>query len=509
MKRNIFLPFIVLMGLAIMGCPNPAAETSVDQIITLLAIPGVVAPVRGAVPATTAIDTEQYTGTISWSPASNPFAASTVYTATIVLTAKAGWTLAGVAANSFTVAGATATNAVNSGTVEAVFPATGVPADIDIIFSNVEQAGGTSDSASTTSLILTFSADPTSLMEANISLTGASKGALSGTGTTRSLEISDISVGNGATVSVTVTSPAGYAITGSPQTVVVYKAPSAITLLAISGVVAPVRGAAPATTAIDTEQYTGTISWSPASNPFAASTVYTATIVLTAKAGWTLAGVAANSFTVAGATATNAVNSGTVEAVFPITETIQPSEVENLAASRSDASTIVFSWIEPDDADFDHVVITRSPGSSSEIIYPRGSTSHVFSDMSQSTSYTITIKAVDSAGNHSSGRSLDTVVVILGDITLTLASAIPSGLSLSLSGGQTTLGIGQSMTVLSLPGLSSYDWRLDGVTIGTGPSVTITAASVDVGKHVLVLLGQSEGHLHSSGDLVFMATSNN
>ncbi len=54
-------------------------------------------------------------------------------------------------------------------------------------------------------------------------MTGATKGALSGTGATRTLAISNITVANGETVSVTVTNPAGYSITGSPRTAVVYK----------------------------------------------------------------------------------------------------------------------------------------------------------------------------------------------------------------------------------------------------------------------------------------------
>lgn len=99
----------------------------------MLAIPGVTAPERGATPVTTAIDTAQYTGTITWTPVASPFAASTAYTATIVLTAKAGWTLTGVVANSFTVAGATATNTVNTGTVAAVFKSTSAVNDYDSV----------------------------------------------------------------------------------------------------------------------------------------------------------------------------------------------------------------------------------------------------------------------------------------------------------------------------------------------------------------------------------------
>ncbi|MEL7623623.1 MAG: S-layer homology domain-containing protein [Clostridiales bacterium] len=99
----------------------------IDTPINIVAIPGVTAPVRTATPVTTITETAQYTGTVTWSPADNPFGASTVYTATITLTPKAGFTLTGVAENLFTVAGATATNAANTGVVTAVFPATGAP----------------------------------------------------------------------------------------------------------------------------------------------------------------------------------------------------------------------------------------------------------------------------------------------------------------------------------------------------------------------------------------------
>ncbi len=94
--------------------------------ISIAAIPGVTAPVNGAAPVTTITETDQYTGTVSWAPVHDPFQASTVYTATITLTPKAGFTLTGVAENFFTVAGtsAPATNAANAGVVTAVFPAT-------------------------------------------------------------------------------------------------------------------------------------------------------------------------------------------------------------------------------------------------------------------------------------------------------------------------------------------------------------------------------------------------
>jgi len=96
-----------------------------SDTVDLLAIPGITVPVTGATPDT-AIDTnDQYTATVVWAPADAAFLADTTYMATITLTPKAGYTLAGVASNSFTVAGAILTsNEDNAGIVRAVFPAT-------------------------------------------------------------------------------------------------------------------------------------------------------------------------------------------------------------------------------------------------------------------------------------------------------------------------------------------------------------------------------------------------
>jgi len=92
-----------------------------------------------------------------------------------------------------------------------------------VTFVSAEQTGGTLGSANSTGLILTFSADPSTLNVGNITLTGATKGTLTGTGTKRTLSISNITVANGEMVSVAISNPSGYKIIGSPQTAVVYK----------------------------------------------------------------------------------------------------------------------------------------------------------------------------------------------------------------------------------------------------------------------------------------------
>src|SRR5680860_305710 len=107
------------------GTVTSAVTTAVvAAVIDIAAITGVTAPVTGATPVDTITATDQYTGTVTWDPADSTFAGTTVYTATITLAAKPGFTLTGVAVNFFTVAGAVATNPIDSGVVTAVFPAT-------------------------------------------------------------------------------------------------------------------------------------------------------------------------------------------------------------------------------------------------------------------------------------------------------------------------------------------------------------------------------------------------
>nr|WP_302648953.1 hypothetical protein [uncultured Dysosmobacter sp.] len=95
--------------------------------VTEAAVGGVTAPAVGETPVTAITEGKQFTGTVTWSPdlVDGKFGPQTVYTATVTLTPKAGYKLDGVAANFFTVAGATSvSNGANSGVVTAVFPAT-------------------------------------------------------------------------------------------------------------------------------------------------------------------------------------------------------------------------------------------------------------------------------------------------------------------------------------------------------------------------------------------------
>lgn len=191
--------------------------------VTAPAVVGIPAPIAGEKPVY-AIEGEQFTGTITWTPdlIDSKFGPQTVYTATITLTPKVGYTLSGVAANFFTVEGATSvSNAANSGVVTATFPQTGTAVvwDNDLWKVTTPETGKTP--------VLDF--------------------------------------------------------TGS--------------------------------------NYTGKVVWSPEASTFAASTVYTATVTLTPKEGFTFDGIPENFFKRSGATSvTNAANSGVVTIVFPATK---------------------------------------------------------------------------------------------------------------------------------------------------------------------------------------------
>jgi len=128
----------------------------------------------------------------------------------------------------------------------------------------------------------------------------------------------DVSMGGGnKTFTFTVSEPGKSDIVYHINVLVAW--PSQIDQSEIDGVGIPVMGDSPTLTIDDTSEYTATISWDPVDDPFVIDTVYTATITITPKAGYTLTGVPADFFWVDGADTHNSTNSGIVTAVFPKT----------------------------------------------------------------------------------------------------------------------------------------------------------------------------------------------
>jgi hypothetical protein len=151
--------------------------------------------------------------------------------------------------------------------------------------------------------------------------------------------------GTDKSFTVTLTAPDGITVIPASATVTV-KSLHTVDIAAIAGVTAPVTGGTRATAIAETAQYTGTVSWSPAHNPFREATAYTATISLTPKAGYTFSGVPANFFTAAGATAANSAGSGVVTAVFPYTAYATPAAGEGYNIDYANETIFITSGYE-------------------------------------------------------------------------------------------------------------------------------------------------------------------
>lgn len=115
------------------GAPNTIGNLNYSNnakgIIDHAKIQGIYQPFGNIAPNNTVAETAQYTGTVTWSPNDNPFKDKTVYTATITLTPKDGFTLLYVPVNFFTLPFgppnvSSVSNAANSGVITAVFPET-------------------------------------------------------------------------------------------------------------------------------------------------------------------------------------------------------------------------------------------------------------------------------------------------------------------------------------------------------------------------------------------------
>jgi hypothetical protein len=372
-KFLIGMAVLLSASLFFLGCPtdteepdgggndsqDPVAVSGEALVLTSL----VVKPVKDAAPKSDDIDATAYTGKIAWQTADGnafngaTFAAATVYKAVVTLTAKSGYTFAGVKANAFTHADAASAagsvaNVADSGTVTITFPETG-PADAALVSDEALNLTALVDKPETDGTPDTDAIDATeytgtiawtdendnpfegatfaagTVYKAVVTLTA--KSGYTFVGVQANAFTHDDADSNVATPvanatdsgTVTITFPetdaAGDTIVGG----------DALDLTAL--VVRPVKNAEPKTDAIDATEYTGSIAWTDEDGAafngatFEAGTVYKAVVTLAAKTGFTFTGVLANAFSHDDAdnTATppvaNTADSGVVTITFPAT----------------------------------------------------------------------------------------------------------------------------------------------------------------------------------------------
>ncbi|MDR3284047.1 MAG: hypothetical protein LBS97_02585 [Treponema sp.] len=340
-------------GVITITFPVTAGEGQ-DTVVNLVSLDGkVTAPVKDAERDTAAINTAQYTGSVTWQTSDGStftgsyFAASTVYRALVTLRAETGYTFDGIAENAFTYTGAAlVTNEANSGTVTITFPATEAiprvsaldltalvtapekdasPVTNDIYTTQYtgsvtwQTSGGSTFNGYTFAASTVYKARLTLRAESGYTFDGIAADSFTYTGAT--LVTNEANSGT-----VTITFPATEAI---PRV-------SALNLTTL--VTAPVKGAEPVTTDISTAQYTGSVTWQTSDGStftgqtFAAATVYKALVTLRAESGYTFDGIEADSFTHTGATSvTNAADSGIITITFLATADAVVSDF-NLAA---------------------------------------------------------------------------------------------------------------------------------------------------------------------------------
>jgi transcriptional antiterminator Rof (Rho-off) len=243
-------------------------------------------------------------GAVTWSPTGSHFAASTVYTATVTLTAAAGYTFTGLAAANATINGnpASSVNVSAAGdtvTLTYTFPATG-PAPATAITAaavtgiTAPATGGTPATTATvpggshfTAGAVTWS--PTGSPFAPVTIYTATVTLTADTGYTfTGLANATINGNPASTINV---SAAGDTVTltyAFPAT-----ATAAITAADVT-ITAPVDGVAPsgtATLASGSHFTAGPVTWLPPDAAFVAGTTYTASVTLTADSGYTFTGL--------------------------------------------------------------------------------------------------------------------------------------------------------------------------------------------------------------------------
>lgn len=391
--------------------PEPIPEPKVDKVIDIPAIAGVTVPVAGQVPVSTITGTDQYSGIVTWSPEDAVFGDGVTYTATINLRPKLGYTLRGVGANFFTVSGSYATNGANTGLVKAVFPETEIEEDMAPYFNFSEVNEEIVILGLTTQGAINFGTDllipskingkPVTFINSNAffaygltsvvlpeSLIGIAERAFSSNKLKELTlpdsvefiamwafednELSRIKIGKSLTY-IDGTSFDSGSILNYPCQVyegvwelrgdhpIWTKLPKnesdvLITISAIEGVTIPVAGAIPVETIIETDQYTGSVIWNPSDANFEEGTTYFATIFIRPKENYTLSGLPANFFSVAGADTSNGRNSCQVLAIFPATQA-------EIGMTSEDATAAGFIWQED--------TITGYNGSNKNVLIPK------------------------------------------------------------------------------------------------------------------------------------------
>lgn len=417
----------------------PVTITELD-LTTLVPVPVTGSNVVGT------FETSQYTAEILWSqtdgtPIGQPkFGPSTNYSAQVTILPKAGYTVDDILANSAIHTGAESiTNNANSHCVTINFPKTQDAVVVNLLdltslvtapVRGANQNTTAIDTAQYTGTIAWYESDKITLAPTKFE------------------------AGKEYTAKVSLTEKLGFTVSGLAPFCFSYTGALQVANLPNSGEVeidfaateaepvsnlnltsyvpAPVVDNLTVTTNIDNAQYTGSIAWfesdgvTPFIGTYANNTVYKARITLTPKAGYTLTGVTANSFTnTNAATVTNAENSGTVWMTFAktpaATDTTPPVFATNYPlVSNISHERVVVEYNINEAAMVDFMIKPSSEPAPTTLEFNAGKVtvvvlvgqhntvqSKAFNSLTPSTAYTLYYRAADFRANMS---SIDSVI---------------------------------------------------------------------------------------------------
>jgi len=269
-----------------------------------------------------------------------------------------------------------------------------------------------------------------------------------------------------------------------------YKNP--ITNFAI-GLTAPVTSGVPDASTLDNGQFTSTVTWSPNNNPFLPNTIETATITVTPDSTYTLSGVSANSFTVAGASSvTNNASGGTVTAVFPATAIVTPRAPTIGSASQTGQTTATVAFTAPSSnggSSITGYIVTATPTAGSILVETISATTsplHV-TGLSPATTYSFIVAAINSVGTGISSGSSNSVTtpgpltstVAVSSKTVTAGTALTPFTPVTGAGGTAPLSYSISPSLPSSLSLNSSTGAITGTPNSPLTTTTFTETVTD------------------------------